>query len=622
MVLTAVVFLAYLAVLVIMGIRQSKGVDSMESYWMADRSLPAYRIAFCLAASWFGLSSFTGQAGWVYREGLGAFWYLGIPNSAAILIIGLIFVRRIRKLPAISQPELLEVRYSGAIRPWLGIIILLAFSGYSAMEYIALKYVFEQFMGWPGLLGNIVVLAATMLYVQFGGMNTVVWTQVVQYLALLVSGIIVGVAGINAASHVLPAGTSVFAVPHLDGGNWWSLFSIGTGTVFAMIVAYWPGWSTEQDPWQRVWMARDTKAAVQGTIAGAVLNFIAYTFTLLMAVAAWTLIGAPQEGQNVEEIVYILMKQTLPVWLIAISLVGFAAAAMSNISVFSASAASNIVKDWYQRLLRPHASQKELVFVSRVIVTLCLALGLFVAQVMPTILDVLFLSATIATTGYFVPIIGALFWRRGNTAGAIASLVIGGGSDILFYALQRGAGVEFPVEPVIPALCLSVAAYIIVSLATKAPPIEKLLPFFETEARKFIERWRAAGVSDAPETADETYVRQNLYRKAAGERIAMRLGYTLEGVDFTSAAAWRKFVDILLENKSWVWLSGYDVVYKVYSPDMLANARLARGDAANDVLLYCEPLAKDEATVIRYLAVALNDLRAAATALRRSEGSR
>lgn len=479
--LSSVLFLIYLGALIFMGWRQSKGINSMESYWMADRNLSDWRIGFCLAASWFGLSSFTGQAGWLYGEGLGALWYLAIPNFAAIFLVGIIFVKPIRRIPAISQPEFLEMRYSKGLRPWLALIILLSFSGYAAMEYIALGYVFQNFMGWSPIVGGIIIVVATMLYVNMGGMNTVVWTEVIQYILLFTIGAIIAIASIAKGVAYVPAGTSIFTVPQLEHGNWWSLFSIGGFMVFTMIVAYWPGWSTEQSPWQRVWMAKDTGHAYRGAIYGALMNMVVYIFTVLMAVGAWAVIGAPVEGQNVEEIIYVLMQKTLPWWVISIAVVGFVAAAMSNISNFSTSAASNISKDWYQRLLRPHASQKEMVLVSRLFVAICLSLGIFVAMVIPRILDVLFLSATIATTGYFVPIIGAMFWRRGNTQGAIASLVLGGGSDILFYALQMWGGVTFPIEPVLPALAISILAYIIVSLITPPPATEKLLAFFEME---------------------------------------------------------------------------------------------------------------------------------------------
>ena len=57
---SVILFIVYIAVLIFMGLKQAHDVDSMEAYWMAERNLPAWRIGFALAASWFGLSSFTG----------------------------------------------------------------------------------------------------------------------------------------------------------------------------------------------------------------------------------------------------------------------------------------------------------------------------------------------------------------------------------------------------------------------------------------------------------------------------------------------------------------------------------------------------------------------------------
>ena len=70
---SSILFIIYLALLIYIGWRQSKKINSMESYWMTDRDLPGWRIAFTLAASWFGLSSFTGQAGWDLRRRSGRF---------------------------------------------------------------------------------------------------------------------------------------------------------------------------------------------------------------------------------------------------------------------------------------------------------------------------------------------------------------------------------------------------------------------------------------------------------------------------------------------------------------------------------------------------------------------
>lgn len=621
---SVILFIIYLAILVAIGLKQSKEVDSMESYWMASRNLSWWRIAFCLAASWFGLSSFTGQAGWLYGEGMGALFYLAIPNFAAIALVGLVFTKRIRRIPAISQPEFLEMRYSAAVRPWLALIILVAFAGYSAMEFIALEYVFEVFMGWPGWLGAIVIVIITLIYVNLGGMNTVVFTEIIQYCLLFLVGAIVAIAAITqgsamieAGQAVVPPGTSIFSVPTLgpDGPSWYNILGLGIGTTILLIFAMWPAWATEQSPWQRIWMAKDTKHAYKGAIAGAGLNAIVYVFTILMAIAAWVILGDPASQPadfNPEMVVYMLMTSVLPNWIIPLIVVGFMAAAMSNISNFSTSAASNLAKDIYQRYLRPHASQREMVWASRVCIAISLALGVFAGIVMPSILDAVYTAASLATCGYFIPIVGALYWRRGNTTGAMCAFVLGSVSYLVLALGQMFANWAIPIDPVIIGLIISLVGYLVGSLATAPPRVAQLVGFFEKDALEFIGQWKAMGVSDTASEDSVAYVNTNAAAKTQGERTLLVCNYRIANKEFSTMEVWQKYIDSLMQNKSWLWMSGYDVVYKITLKDMLGNVRLARGENKDDIVIYCEPLNEDVQVARNSLAVAIDDLKALA----------
>ena len=617
---TIILFIAYLAILIYIGIRQAHRNKDMESYWMADRGLSVPRMAFCLAASWFGLSSFTGQAGWLYSEGMGALLYLCIPNVLAILIIGIFLSRKIREVGAISQAEMLEMRYSSAVRPPLAVILLIAFAGYSAMEFIAMSYVFETFFGWPGWIGGVIIIIATMIYVNIGGMHTVVLTEVIQYVMLLIVGFAVAFLGLKYASGALASGAvegatgaTLATAPHIAGSDvsWWNFFGFGIGTTLLLLISYLPAFSTEQDPWQRVWMARDSKTAYRGSLLGALFTAGAYVSTILMAVAAFGVIGSPEKlgDYNYELVVYDLMEKVVPHWLIPIILVGFMAAAMSNISNFSSSSASNLVKDVYQRYFRPQASQKEMVRASRICVTITLAAGGILGFILPSILDAVLASASLATCGYAVPIIGALFWRRGNEKGALCSFILGSVSYILFYALSL-TGKWSGLDPVIIGLIFSLASYIIISYATGKPKASQLVLFFNDETKKYINDWKEAGFAQEPnaETADEVIGAIDEFEKAS--RMLLRYNYTIPGVDFEDEAVWKGFVDKLLENKSWCDMSGYDIVYKIVDEDIPSNIRLARGYTNNDILLYCEPEKDNVEQIKKMIALAVDDVKA------------
>lgn len=620
-----ILFFLYVAVLIGMGLKQARDANTMESYWMAERNLPAWRIGFALAASWFGLSSFTGQAGWVYNEGLGGLFYLAIPNFVAIFIVGLCFAKRIRQIPALSTPEFLEMRYSTAIRPVMALVVLIAYAGYAAMEFITLEYVFDTFFGWTPWIGALIICIVTLIYVTLGGMNTVIWTVVLQYVLLFIVGAVVGIAAIaksialinSGAIAGIDPGTSIWSIPTLGADapfGWWNIFSLGIGMTIIMIIAYWPAWSTEQTPWQKVWMARDTKTGRRGAFIGTGMNAVVYLFTVLMAVAAWVILGAPgTQGAdfNPEMIVYLLMTEVLPEWIIPVILVGFLAAAMSNISNFAVSSASNLAKDVYQRYFRPQATQREMIWISRLCIAITLAFGIFVGFVMPSILDAVMAAASIATCGYFIPIIGALFWRRGNAKGAFVSMIVGGGGFLVSYIGTTWGGWVFPLDPVIIWFVIAGIAYVIVSLATGKPETKKLAPFFKDEAREYIKEWKAKGFAAEPTAESLNIVESGLETKEHGERYMYFYTYHL-GKDINTYDEWKSYCDEVLKNESWAWLAGYDIIYKITQEDMLSNVRLARGQQADEVMIYCEPTVETADAAKKSIALAVDDLKALA----------
>jgi len=138
-----------------------------------------------------------------------------------------------------------------------------------------------------------------------------------------------------------------------------------------------------------------------------------------------------------------------------------------------------------------------------------------------------------------------------------------------------------------------------------------LLGFFEQDAETFIEDWKKAGVNSSPSRESLSYIEENIKDTQQGERNLLVVQYAVPQASFTTVEKWEKYIDTLLKNKSWAWLSGYDVLYKITMTDMLGNVRLARGKNPDDVMVYCEPLHENVQEAKDALAVAIDDLKAA-----------
>ena len=246
--------------------------------------------------------------------------------------------------------------------------------------------------------------------------------------------------------------------------------------------------------------------------------------------------------------------------------------------------------------------------VSRICIIITLAWAAVVGYIMPSILDAVSTAASLATCGYFVPIVGALYWRRGNAKGAVWSFILGGGSFLLMWILEMAGAWTAPIDKVIIGLVISFAAYIIGSLATKEPTPNQLVAFFREDAEKYIADWKAQGFPTEPTAESVALVNDGFICEEQGERRNARYVYKVPGVDFSNDEDWKAFVDKLLENKSWCWMAGYDIIYKIVSTDMLENVRLARGYEKDDFILYCEPLDYEVEESKEMIAVAVDDI--------------
>jgi len=123
---------------------------------------------------------------------------------------------------------------------------------------------------------------------------------------------------------------------------------------------------------------------------------------------------------------------------------------------------ANIVRDFYQQILRPAANDKEMLRVST-IATIVIGLGaLSITYLIPRIIDLFVISYTIQVCGGLIPLVGALFWKGGTEQGAWASFVVGIG----YITLSSVGVIDLPYHYIV-GLIPALIAYVAVSLATR-----------------------------------------------------------------------------------------------------------------------------------------------------------
>ncbi|AKB17072.1 MULTISPECIES: sodium:solute symporter [unclassified Methanosarcina] len=593
----------YIAGLVAIGWYFNKKQKSVTDFWLAGRRIGPAALGFSAAASWLTAGGILAVIGLYMMLGIGSIWSFVAPNILALLIIA-VLVGKIKNLPAITQPELLEQRYGSAVRWPIALIITVVMILFAVADVTGLSLVLQVFYGLDPLYAAAIVAIAVSLYVTLGGLSAVVWTDVIQFTFLAIFTIAMAFVAVGT---VVDGGLNIPAMSSSElFGNvqntWWNPLSIGIPMVLIFVFAIVPGWITEQDPWQKVWAARDAKSARLGMIIGSLMITVVFAACAVIAIALNAIypeiaeMGFPA-GMALAEpalLAFVSERFTSIPLIIALSAIGLAAASMSCADTFATSGASCISRDIYQRYIKPDATMKEMLVVNRISVLIIVLTATAGSFVIPNIIDAIHIATFIASASYFFPLMGGLYWKRATKEGAFAGMLIGFTVQVTLVALDL---IKTPpmassyLETIHPALMshgvivgmgLSAIAFFGVSLMTKPSSRVNLAPFFEEEAEE-LARYEARDISEA----DPSYnaFLKNIDEKVAGERTHLQLNLRASGT-----LSWHELVERLkTSSPAWVTPTGLDSIYRLTHGDMLACVAVTRGSEERDIWLKAEP---------------------------------
>jgi SSS family solute:Na+ symporter len=608
------VFLAiYIAILLGIGLYFSRRQRSETDFWLAGRELGPISIGLAAASAWTTASALLLATGLFLLYGIGSIWIWVFPNIAGLAIIAAIS-GRIKNIPALTQPELMEIRYDPMIRAPVAVAVTIMMILFSVTDFIGFKMVLGTFFGIEPIFAIAIMAVSVALYVGVGGFRAVVWTDMIQY--ILLAGLAAYVAymalGLSANE-----GVSLIAASTMLGADWWDIFSMG-GILGALvfIVALVPGWVAEQDPWQKVWAARDDRSAKRGLLLGAALLSLVYIFCLLAAIGLSVIYPRPS-GEVEAEMLYLrIISDNVPEWLLGLLTIGFAAASMSCTDTFATSGASCLSRDLIQRHLWPTATVKEMLILNRILIVIMVFISALIALNVDSIMDAVIIATVIGTTSYFFPIIGGLYWKRATKWGAMAALVAGGGTQILLVSYEQ-FWLKAPLDSISPylvehgvlvGLSLSALFFVGVSLATRQAEDIRLAPFFTDIAERVFQ-------GDLPRVdrtnPDYLKIASDIEEKLAGDRIHLRL--TIEYSLAHEEAAhqllmWKPFIEKLQERHPvWFTPTGSHVAYRLSQADMQACIKMVHG-TSRQIWLNSEPRQEEgdrqrDELVIAYLEI-------------------
>ena len=583
----------YIAVLIFFGIHFNKTQSSTTDFWLAGKKTGPLFIGFSAAASWLTAGALLAVIGFFILLGFGSVWGFVAPNILALLIIAL-FVKKIKQLPAVTQPELLELRYGKGLRLPVALIITVVMVLFAVSDIkgfaMVLEILFDVDPAWSALIVGL----AVSIYVTLGGLSAVIATDMIQFLCL--SAFILVMAGITLTGAGQAEGISLGELAASAPPDWWNPISIGMPMVLIFIFAIIPGWITEQDPWQRVWAARDESAARRGLCFGSLLVAVVFGGCALIALGLSRIypdiaaMGFPMGMAKAEPaLLTFILEAKFSNFGLALCGVALATAAMSCTDTFSASGASCVARDIYQRHLNPGATLGQMRQVNRLAVLAIVALATLGSFYIHSIIDAIHMATFIASASYFFVLMGGLYWKGATRAGARASLWTGFilQTGLIIFDLAKTAPMAPPflesLHPilmghgVIPAMAASGLAFFGVSLAFPQSDPARLALFFP----------QAVPVTTAPAEA----LTQAIQIHDAGDRVRLSLDTPL-----LTRADWEALPETL--NAPWTTMGGGESLQRLEAGTAVF---LTRGEGPHDLRFETESRAQDQPALIRAL---------------------
>lgn len=436
-----VVFIIYFVFMVGIGVYfflRSKGSNEKD-YFLGGRKMGPWVSALSAGASDMSAWVLMGLPASVYAAGMGQTW-IAIGLAIGYATSWLLEAPRLRRFSiaagdSITIPQYLTNRFlskSKVLQIICAVIFLFAYTIYAASSIKACGTLFSIVIGMDATAAMYIAAAIIIAYTFLGGFSAVCWTDFFQgmlMLAALLAAPIFALALVENGGAV----SSFSALP--DG--YWHLFTNWQDVLSGL------GWGLGYYGMPHIiirFMSIESDRSLHKSAKiGITWNFLILIFSVAAGVIGRVFLGEIEDSS----VVFILMVRTIfPAVISGILLSAILSAAMSTADSQLLVSASAFAADVYKPVFRRNASDREMLWTGRIVVMAISLIAVLIASDpgSGSIMDLVSNAWGVFGAAFGPVILLSLFWRRFSFRGAIAGIVTGAATDILWLAFFSGTG--------------------------------------------------------------------------------------------------------------------------------------------------------------------------------------
>ena len=499
-----ITIIAYMAIMLIIGITFSKKNSSVGDFYLGGRKLGPIVTAMSAEASDMSSWLLMGLPGVAYLTGGAEAGWTAIGLAIGTYLNWLIVAKRLRiyssSCNAITIPDFFSNRYRDGKKALMGIsalIILIFFVPYTASGFSACGKLFSTLFNWDYHAAMIISAIIIIAYTCSGGFLAASFTDLIQSIVMTLALISIVCFGIHTAGgfgEVVDNAKNIsgyFSLTHIHnletgGSDKYSLLTI------ASLLAWGLGYFGMPHILLRFMAIGDKNkvktsrriASVWVVISMAVAIFIGFIGNKLTQLGKLEAL----DGNNSETIIikiaqFMSEKHVVLAIIAGLVFAGILACTMSTSDSQLLAASSSMSENILKGVFNIKISEKQSMLAARAVLVVIAALGVVLAWNQDSSV---FRIVSFAWAGFgatFGPVVlTALFWKRSNKYGAIAGMIAGA---IMVFVWKFGIsklGGAFSIYELLPAFVFALAVIVIVSLLTPAPEKEIVQEFENVQA--------------------------------------------------------------------------------------------------------------------------------------------
>jgi len=467
-------FIVYLILMLAIGVYAYQRTKNSSDYFLGGRSLGPWPAALSAGASDMSGWLLLGLPGYAYAAGIEAFWLAG-GLLAGTWLNWLVTAKRLRTYSittdALTLPEFLSRRFndkSKLIQTISAFFILLFFLFYTSSGLVAGGKLFETVFGLDYTTAVIIGTICVVSYTLFGGFLAVSWTDLVQGLLMSAALLIVPIAamdgGLMKLDHDLVAINPQLLTMWNDVKG-----EPLSGIAIISLVAWGLGYFGQPHILARFKATRSNKdltTARRIAVLWTGLSMVGAMLVGLVGLIYVTNTGGLQLDDG-EKIFMLLVNAMFHPVVAGILLAAILAAIMSTADSQLLVSSSALAEDFYKQVFKTDATSEEIVRVGRLAVILISVIALVLAMTPDSSVLGLVSYAWAGFGAAFGPaLVLSLYWSRMNRNGALAGILVGGITIVVWKQLSDG---WFDVYEIVPGIIFSAIAIVVVSLTTGEP---------------------------------------------------------------------------------------------------------------------------------------------------------